>query len=130
MRDRVSRAVEDLDRRAGALPEGEREAVAEAARLMEWLRDDNFIFLGIRDYDYRGERERRDRWCGARATRPRHPVRSRRARARPAGGEPVTTTPEIRAFLKAATSLIVTKANVPLAGPPPRLHGLRRRQAI
>ena len=39
-------------------------------------------------------------------------------------------TPEIRAFLTAPDPLIVTKANVEIARPPARLHGLCRRQAL
>ena len=46
------------------------------------------------------------------------------------GGQLVTITPEIRAFLNEPKTLIVTKANVQVARPSPRLHGLYRRQAL
>ncbi|MBP0616715.1 NAD-glutamate dehydrogenase [Jiella mangrovi] len=109
MRERVSRAVEDLDRRAAAVPEDERTNVTEAARLLEWLRDDNFIFLGACDYDYQGERdgeilERRQGDALGILADP-----DIRILGRP--GRPMVTTPEIRAFLEAASPLIVTKAN-------------------
>ncbi|TFF22167.1 NAD-glutamate dehydrogenase [Jiella endophytica] len=109
MRERVNRAVEDLTRRAASLPESERQAAEEAARLLEWLRDDNFIFLGTCDYDYHGERdgemlERRQSDALGILSDP-----DIRILGRP--GRPLVTTPEIRDFLKAPAPLIVTKAN-------------------
>ncbi|MBO0903872.1 NAD-glutamate dehydrogenase [Jiella sonneratiae] len=109
MRERVSRAVEALEARAGRLSESERAGVAEAARLLAWLRDDNFIFLGTCDYDYHGERdgevlERRQNEALGILSDP-----DIRILGRP--GRPMLTTPEIRAFLKAPAPLIVTKAN-------------------
>ena len=110
MRDRVSEAVEAMHRRAGWLSdEVEKTAVAEAARLLEWLRDDNFIFLGCREYDYLGGTDgeslerRHDEGLGILADP------NVRILGRP--GKPMATTPEIRAFLEAPAPLIVTKAN-------------------
>ncbi|MAU97446.1 MAG: NAD-glutamate dehydrogenase [Fulvimarina sp.] len=109
MRERVSRAIAALETRAGALPEEERASAMEAARLLEWLRDDNFIFLGSCDYDYRGARdgeilERRQSDALGILSDPDVRILGR-------AGRPMVTTPEIRAFLEAASPLIVTKAN-------------------
>ena len=110
MRDRVSDAVDGLRQRAGGLAsDGTRIIVEESANLLEWLRDDNFIFLGCREYDYLGDAEgealerREDAGLGILAD-PRLRILGR-------DGRSMTTTPEIRAFLKAPNPLIVTKAN-------------------
>ncbi|UIJ71864.1 NAD-glutamate dehydrogenase [Aurantimonas sp. HBX-1] len=110
MRERVTVAVAALRRRAESLPdEAERTLVAESTALLEWLRDDNFIFLGCREYDYLPE-------AGGEAMARRSAEGlgiladpDVRILGRPA--RPLTTTPEIRAFLEAPTPLIVTKAN-------------------
>ncbi|MCB8840667.1 NAD-glutamate dehydrogenase [Aurantimonas sp. VKM B-3413] len=109
MRTRVSEAVEGLKQRARQVGDGERAMVEESAALLEWLHDDNFIFLGTCDYDFVGEQEgevlegRREDALGILADP------DVRILGRP--GRPMTTTPEIRAFLKAPNPLIVTKAN-------------------
>ncbi len=110
MRERVSDAVAALRRRAEGLDDlDERTIVEESANLLEWLRDDNFIFLGCREYDYLGDAEgealerRDDAGLGILADP------DVRILGRP--GRPMTTTPEIRAFLKVPNPLIVTKAN-------------------
>ena len=86
-----------------------KDAVAEAVAFLEWLRDDNFTFLGMRDYSYRGgektgKLERSDQpGLGILEDPNTLVLRS--------GTEAVTTTPEIRAFLNGPDPLIVTKAN-------------------
>ena len=86
----------------------DRDAVAEAVAFLEWLRDDNFTFLGMREFHYSGGEK------SGTLTRSSVPglgiladpdVRVLR---RPEGE---TTTPEIRAFLHGPEPLIVTKAN-------------------
>ena len=84
-------------------------AVAEAIALLEWLRDDNFTFLGMRDYRYSGgeadgQLERADKPGLGILADPDVLVLRR-------GTEAVTTTPEIRAFLHGPEPIIVTKAN-------------------
>ncbi|MFK0689283.1 NAD-glutamate dehydrogenase [Mesorhizobium sp. IMUNJ 23033] len=83
--------------------------VTEAIAFLEWLRDDNFTFLGMREFKYTGGEK-----SGTleRAEKPGLGILSdpdvlvlRR------GTEAVTTTPEIRAFLHGPEPLIVTKAN-------------------
>jgi glutamate dehydrogenase len=86
-----------------------KEAVNEAVAFLEWLRNDNFTFLGMRDYHYSGNAttgtlERSDApGLGILADPNTLVLRS--------GTEAVITTPEISAFLNGPDPLIVTKAN-------------------
>ncbi|WP_157016495.1 NAD-glutamate dehydrogenase [Mesorhizobium xinjiangense] len=85
------------------------ESVGEAIDFMEWLRDDNFTFLGMREYRYTGGEtagtlERTDKpGLGILADPDLLVLRGSTASA--------VTTPEIRAFLHGPEPLIVTKAN-------------------
>ncbi|RWX74552.1 NAD-glutamate dehydrogenase [Neorhizobium lilium] len=82
----------------------------EAIAFLEWLRDDNFTFLGMREYVYSGK--------GAEATVERGKGRGLGILSDPEvrvlrqGKDAVTTTPEILEFLNGPDFLIVTKANV------------------
>ncbi|MET0747879.1 MAG: NAD-glutamate dehydrogenase [Rhizobium sp.] len=82
----------------------------EALAFLAWLRDDNFTFLGMRDYIYSGK--------GKDATVERDSGTGLGILANPdvrvlrQGQDAVTTTPEILAFLDGPDFLIVTKANV------------------
>ncbi|MGB3500541.1 MAG: NAD-glutamate dehydrogenase [Mesorhizobium sp.] len=86
-----------------------KDAVGEAVAFLEWLRDDNFTFLGMRDYHYSGNEktgtlERSDaQGLGILADPDTLVLRS--------GTEAVLTTPEVRAFLNGPDPLLVTKAN-------------------
>jgi glutamate dehydrogenase len=86
----------------------QREAVGEAVAFLEWLRDNNFTFLGMRDFVYSdeagGELERADqRGLGILADPDVLVLR------RDVDG--ATTTAEVLAFLHGPDPLIVTKAN-------------------
>ncbi|MER9331018.1 NAD-glutamate dehydrogenase [Mesorhizobium sp. M0488] len=103
---RLDQAISEF--RYSAVPL-EKKSVAEAIAFLEWLRDDNFTFLGMREFKYTGGEE-----SGTleRAEKPGLGILAdpdvlvlRR------GTEAVTTTPEIRAFLHGPEPLIVTKAN-------------------
>ncbi len=84
--------------------------VNEAIAFLEWLRDDNFTFLGIREYDYKGGEARGQL---VRADLPGLGILSDPSvRVMRRGDEPVTTTPHIRAFLNSKDILIVAKANI------------------
>ncbi len=90
-------------------PPLDEEAVAEAIAFMEWLRDDNFTFLGMREYKYSG---------GAKSGKLERAnkeglgiLRDPDVRVLRRGEGPVTTTPEIREFLNSPEPLIVTKSN-------------------
>ena len=80
----------------------------ETVRFLEWLRDGNFIFLGMRDYvlanDGSLEREG-ERGLGI-LSDPQMRV------LRPAQHDADGTAPHIRAFLDGDESMIVTKANM------------------
>ncbi|MDW6021803.1 NAD-glutamate dehydrogenase [Mesorhizobium sp. BAC0120] len=87
----------------------DREDVTEAIAFLEWLRDDNFVFLGMREFRYTGGQadgflERTDEPGLGILADPDVLVLRR-------GSEAVSTTPEIRAFLHGPEPLIVTKAN-------------------
>ncbi len=87
----------------------DKKSVAEAIAFLEWLRDDNFTFLGMREFKYIGDDtngtlERADEQGLGILSDPDVLVLRR-------GTEAVTTTPEIRAFLHGPEPLIVTKAN-------------------
>ncbi|MFB9953375.1 NAD-glutamate dehydrogenase [Rhizobium puerariae] len=82
----------------------------EALAFLEWLRDDNFTFLGMREYVYSGK--------GAEAKVERGKGRGLGILSDPdvlvlrQGKDAVMTTPEILEFLDGPDFLIVTKANV------------------
>ncbi len=86
-----------------------RHARDEAIAFLEWLRDDNFTFLGMREYRYRGTEKTGtlDRTDEAGLGILSDPS----VRVLRVGSEAVTTTPEIRTFLHGPDALIVTKAN-------------------
>jgi len=88
----------------------DKSEVDEAVAFLEWLRDDNFIFLGMREFTYSGGEqegilERADKKGLGILADPEVRVLRR-------GDDAITaTTPEIRAFLHGPEPLIVTKAN-------------------
>jgi glutamate dehydrogenase len=103
---RLDQAISDF--RYAPVPMEEKD-VAEAIAFLEWLRDDNFTFLGIREYRYRGGEE-----TGV-LERMRKPglgiLQDPDVQVLRRGDQPVTASPEIRAFLHGPDPLIVTKAN-------------------
>ncbi len=82
----------------------------ETLAFLEWLRRDNFTFLGMREYIYSGK--------GAKAKVERGKGRGLGILSDPdvlvlrQGKDAVTTTPEILEFLQGPEFIIVTKANV------------------
>jgi glutamate dehydrogenase len=86
-----------------------KDDVGEAIAFLEWLRDDNFTFLGMREFKYSGGEKsgtlERAEKPGLGILHDPDVLVLRR------GTEAVTTTPEIRAFLHGPDPLIVTKAN-------------------
>jgi glutamate dehydrogenase len=87
----------------------DKDEVTESIAFLEWLRDDNFTFLGMREFKYvggekSGSLERTKKVGLGILADPDVRVLRR-------GAEPVTTTPEIRAFLHGPEPLLVTKAN-------------------
>ncbi|MBH0237257.1 NAD-glutamate dehydrogenase [Methylobrevis albus] len=108
MRAAVVQAVADYRAAPPPLPDSE---VAEAIAFLEWLADDNFTFLGLREYDVEladGPGRRilhRDGTGLGVLTDPEFRILRR-------GREFVEMTPEIRDFMMRPEALFVIKANV------------------
>jgi len=105
MLSRLERVISDYRHQP---PQLDKRTIAEALAFLEWLRDDNFTFLGMREFHYTGGEK-----TGT-LTRAKAPGLGILADPdvrvlRRVGGE--ATTPEIRAFLHGPEPLIVTKAN-------------------
>lgn len=82
----------------------------EALAFIAWLRDNNFTFLGMREYVYSGEG---DEAALSRSSGEGLGILSDpELRVLRLGKDQVTTTPEILDFLQGPDFLIVTKANV------------------
>ena len=119
--DQVHRAVVDwrgmLEKLDGVIDELEASSAFhhvaerdEALAFLSWLRDDNFTFLGMREYHYAGTGKE------ARVERAEDTglgiLSDPNVRVLRRGTDHVTTTPELLAFLQGPDALIVTKANV------------------
>ena len=103
MRARVQNIVTELKGNPPPLPVDE---IAEAIQFLQWLLDDNFTFLGLRDYTFDGK-----------ALEPDHDsalgiMRTRDLSVLKRGEEVLEITPEIMAFLKEPRPLIIAKANI------------------
>ena len=103
MLERVDNVVADLELNPPPLPVDE---IAEAIQFLQWLRDNNFTFLGMRNYA-----------CDGTALTPDFAtalgvMRSPEVRVLRRGGEHLEMTPEIMAFLREPRPLIIAKANV------------------
>ncbi len=70
MLDRVAGEIADLKNHPPPLPVGE---IAEAIQFLQWLIDDNFTFLGVRNYDFS---DRRGRARSGVRKRARHSARA------------------------------------------------------
>lgn len=103
MRARVQNIVTELKNNPPPLPVDE---LAEAIQFLQWLLDDNFTFLGVRDYAFDGKSLEPDFNSGLGI------MRERELRVLKRGNELLEFTPEIMAFLKEPRPLIVAKANI------------------
>ncbi|CAD7048995.1 NAD-glutamate dehydrogenase [Pseudorhizobium endolithicum] len=107
MLDLLQGAAEQLRSYSASRRKSDRD---EALAFLDWLRDDNFTFLGMREYVYSGK--------GPDAKVERSKGRGLGILSDPdvlvlrQGKDAVTTTPEILEFLDGPDFLIVTKANV------------------
>ncbi|MCR9136900.1 MAG: NAD-glutamate dehydrogenase [Alphaproteobacteria bacterium] len=107
MLEKVDNVIAELEASSAFHNVAERD---EALAFLSWLRDDNFTFLGMREYHYRGtgrdaQVERAEKTgLGILSDPDVHVLRR--------GTGHVSTTPELLAFLQGPDALIVTKANV------------------
>src|SRR5438093_3702145 len=102
---RVADVVAELKANPPPLLAGE---IAEAIAFLEWLLDNNFTFLGIRDYGFTASQAALEPIfeSGLGILRSRDMAVLRR------WNEPLVITPQIRALLEQLTLLIVTKSAV------------------
>ena len=104
---RVDEVISELSNYSASRKKVDRD---EAIAFLTWLRDENFTFLGMRDYVYSGKgpdaNVERDKGTGLGILSNPEVLVLR------TGKDAVTTTPEILAFLDGPDFLIVTKANV------------------
>ena len=105
MRDAIVAAIREYAAQPPPLP---RDDVREAIAFLEWLADNNFTFLGVREYRFPEEDTAADPIQESGLGLLRDPTVSVLRRGR----ELVVMTPELRAFLGRPQALIVTKANV------------------
>lgn len=86
------------------------EEISEAIEFLEWLDDENFTFLGVRDYNFISGRSRGGL---RRASMPGLGILSDPSvHVLRRGHELSATPPDIRAFLMRPAALIVAKANI------------------
>jgi glutamate dehydrogenase len=102
---RVGEVIAELKTNPPPLPVGE---IAEAIQFMEWLVDENFTFLGLRNFAFN---------AGGDALLPVFDsglgiLRAQDMEVLQRWNQPLVITPEIRAFLNEPTLLVVTKAAV------------------
>ncbi len=110
MLERITREIDGYRTNPPPLPAAE---IAEAVHFLDWICDNNFTMLGVREYAFVGgvkegrlERVETDRGAGFGILRDPKVLVLRRGR------EWVTFSPELRDFLMQPVPLIVTKANV------------------
>jgi glutamate dehydrogenase len=105
MIERVAEVIAELKANPPPLPAAE---IAEAIAFLEWLVDNNFTFLGIRNYRFTAAEDALEPIfeSGLGILRARDMTVLRR------WNEPLAITPQIQAVLKQPTLLIVTKAAV------------------
>ena len=137
--DQVHRAVVDwrgmLEKLDGVIDELEASSAFhhvaerdEALAFLSWLRDDNFTFLGMREYHYAGTGKE------ARVERAEDTglgiLSDPNVRVLRRGTDHVTTTPELLAFLQGPRRTHRYEGQCAFARASARLHGLHRRQAL
>ncbi|TXN48351.1 NAD-glutamate dehydrogenase [Methylobacterium sp. WL7] len=99
---RISALSESLGRAPSPLPEAE---VAEARAFLDWLRDGQFLVLGMRQHGIEGDGHPLIEGSSLGVLRDPGATPLRRGRT------PVDYTPEILAFLEEPQALIITKAS-------------------
>ncbi|MEM1046373.1 MAG: NAD-glutamate dehydrogenase [Pseudomonadota bacterium] len=104
------RLAESIARFRYSPPPVQAAELAEAIQFLEWLDDDNFTFLGMREYTFSGGAK------SGKLQRGDAPglglLRDPAVRVLRRGSEMVTITPEVREFLMRPEPLFISKANV------------------
>ncbi len=107
MRDRVDAAVTFYQTNPPPVAVDE---LAESIQFLQWLLDNHFTFLGIREYVFEGGGAKGE--LKAVANSGHGILRDPKVQVLRRGTELVTITPELREFLMQPAPLIITKANV------------------
>src|SRR5215210_6579718 len=105
MRTRIAEAIYSYRANPPPLPADE---VSEAVAFLDWLADDNFTFLGMREYRLPKGDAAADPVEASGLGLLRDPA----VKVLRRGRELVTMSPEIRAFLARPKALIITKGNI------------------
>ena len=108
MKTRLEATIAEYSERPLPLPDAIRE---EAIAFLRWLADDNFTFLGLREFDVAAADEG-DEHLEARPGSGLGLLRAPGVRVLRRGRQFVEITPEVREFMTAPEALIVAKANV------------------
>ncbi len=110
MRARVGAAIAEYKIDPPPLPVDE---IAEAVHFLEWLENDNFTFLGLREYRLEGTVTNDSSFnLDAVGGTGLGTLRDPNVRVLRRGRELVTVTPEVLEFLHEPLALIIAKANV------------------
>ena len=109
-KDMTGRVDSLIDNYVTTPPPIDKEELDESLRFLEWLKDNNFTFLGLSEYKYTysndGELDTRQTGSGLGILSDPSITPIQRA------GQSITMTPEIQEFLSQPKVIIVTKANV------------------
>ncbi|MGI9364517.1 MAG: NAD-glutamate dehydrogenase [Rhizobiaceae bacterium] len=109
-RPMLLRVDEEMETFRATPPPLPADRIAEAVQFLQWLTNNNFTFMGLREYTYKGTRTKGElkpvpgSALGILKNDDLH-VMSR-------GGQPVPLTQEIRDFLFGKDPVIITKANL------------------
>ena len=104
------RVDEELETIRTSPPPLPADQIAESIQFLQWLTDNNFTLLGLREYSYQGDRRKGQ--LKPVANSALGILRDDNLSIMTRGGKPVSVTPEIRSFLFSDDPLIITKANV------------------
>jgi glutamate dehydrogenase len=109
MRARVRAVIDDIQAERSEHPDLPVDVLEESVAFLEWLEQDNFVFLGTREYFYSAGGTEEPNSAEAKG---QGLLRDPDVKILRRGADLVTMTPELRAFLNNPDPLIVTKANV------------------
>lgn len=107
MQERLGEAIDTY--KTTQIP-GSSDELWEAIHFLEWMENDNFIFLGMREYMFEGDVEEGE--LSPSEGTGLGLLSDPEVRVLRRGSEYVQITPEIREFLKNPEPLIIAKANV------------------